>query len=106
MRYALALSLMSLALLAQAQTSNDNPKLKAALKRFPQADANGDGVLTLEEAKAFKEKADKLEPKDDRGSDIQNSYIYKTVGTKELRLFVDVPQGVLRRAWLVEEIAE
>ncbi len=45
-----------LLLFAQAQTSDDNPKLKAALARFLDADANKDGVLTREEAKAFPKK--------------------------------------------------
>lgn len=55
-------AMLCLALFAQAQTSDDNPKLKDALKRYPQADANGDGVLTLEEAKAFKGNAGKPDP--------------------------------------------
>lgn len=44
---------LGFALCAHAQTSKDNPKLQDALERFPQADANGDGVLTLEEAKGM-----------------------------------------------------
>jgi acetyl esterase len=93
MKHTLTIVLMSFALIAQAQTSNDNPKLKEGLKRFPQADANGDGVLTLEEARAFKQKADKADSTDDGGSGIKSSYIYKTMGKKELPLFVDVPKG-------------
>jgi polyhydroxybutyrate depolymerase len=42
---------------AMAQTSEANPSLREALKHHPAADANGDGVLTLEEAKAFGRKA-------------------------------------------------
>lgn len=39
---------------AQAQTSEKKPNLKDALERYPEADANGDGELTLEEAKALR----------------------------------------------------
>jgi predicted peptidase len=39
-----------------SQTSADNPRLKKALERFPEADADKDGVLTMDEAKAFKKK--------------------------------------------------
>ena len=36
-----------------AQTSENNARLKAALERFPAGDANKDGVLTVDEARAF-----------------------------------------------------
>lgn len=36
--------------------SNTNRQLKKVLERFPQADANGDGVLTLSEVKTFRQK--------------------------------------------------
>jgi ecotin len=39
---------------ASGQTSSDNPRLKAALERYPWADSDKDGILTLEEANAFK----------------------------------------------------
>ena len=42
--------------LLNAQTSTDNARLKAALEKFPTADADKDGVLTMAEAKAFKDK--------------------------------------------------
>jgi acetyl esterase len=42
---------------APIQSSQNNERLRKALKRFPAADANGDGVLTLEEARAFREKS-------------------------------------------------
>lgn len=35
------------------ETSENSERLKTALERFPQADANGDGILTLTEARAF-----------------------------------------------------
>ncbi len=38
---------------AIAQTSANNPRLKQLLQQFPQADANRDGVLTLQEAFVF-----------------------------------------------------
>lgn len=36
-----------------AQTSNDNDRLREALKQYPQADKDKDGVLTIAEAKAY-----------------------------------------------------
>ncbi len=64
MKHAIIVGLMSLSFFAQAQTSNDNAKLKEALKKFPDSDANKDGVLTLEEAKAYKKTAGKPDVKD------------------------------------------
>ena len=81
---------IGLTVFAQAQTSKDNPRLKNALERFPQADANSDGVLTMEEAKAFKKERQADAPEQADGS---TSHIYKTVGTYELKLFVDSPKG-------------
>lgn len=42
-----------LASAAAAQTSQDDPRLREGLKRYPEADTDRDGVLTLEEARAF-----------------------------------------------------
>ena len=39
-----------------APTSENNDRLRKALERFPEADANKDGVLTLQEATAFRGK--------------------------------------------------
>jgi poly(3-hydroxybutyrate) depolymerase len=39
-----------------SQTSDDNPRLTKALERFPAADTDKDGVLTMAEARAFKKK--------------------------------------------------
>lgn len=50
------LLLLSTALSVNAQTSENNVRLKKALERFPQADKNKDGILTAEEARLFKEK--------------------------------------------------
>ena len=43
-----------------ARSSENDEQLKAALARFPQADADKDGVLTAEEAKAFRPKLEQL----------------------------------------------
>ena len=37
------------------KTSENTPQLKEVLKKFPQADKNNDGILTIKEAKEFKE---------------------------------------------------
>jgi acetyl esterase/lipase len=41
-----------LSLSLQAQTSEDNSRLRKVLELFPEADANRDGILTMEEARA------------------------------------------------------
>jgi len=51
-RLILFISLLSFSVLA-AQTSENNVRLKAALAKHPDADANGDGILTMEEGKAY-----------------------------------------------------
>ena len=38
---------------ANAQTSATNRRLREALERYPEADADGDGILTTEEGRAF-----------------------------------------------------
>ena len=43
-------------------TSDNNPQLKKLLERVPKADADGDGILTAQEAKAFRQ----LQPPKDR----------------------------------------
>lgn len=94
MKYLITAILLTLAISAHGQTSDDNPRLKEALKQHPQADANGDGVLTLDEAKAYKEKADKP-GKDEAGGGkgLGSVYTYKTVDEDKLQLYVDVPKG-------------
>ena len=78
-----------------AQTSTDNPRLKKALERFPEADSNKDGVLTMEEANAFKTKRGKTEEAAPQGAVPQGAvrHVYKTVGTTELALFVYAPEN-------------
>jgi len=41
---------------APAVTSKDNPKLRQALKKYPAADLNGDGILTIQEAAKYRKK--------------------------------------------------
>lgn len=79
----------------QAQTSENNVRLKDALKRYPEADANKDGVLTKEEGLAYKTQleADKPSATIANEGEIKSTYVYKTVGNHELKLFVDAPKG-------------
>src|SRR6478609_714510 len=37
----------------EGQTSANNDRLKQALQQYPAADANNDGILTMQEARAF-----------------------------------------------------
>lgn len=75
------------------ETSQNSQRLKDALKRFPQSDANGDGVLTLEEATAFKKKAEAPDGKEDDKDKTVSKHIYKTVGGEPLALYVWKPEG-------------
>lgn len=97
MKAAFIIISISLGLFAKAQTSIDTPKLKEALERFPQADTNGDGVLTMDEAKAFrkKKKGEGATTESIQHQTIGNttSHIYKTVGKYKLELFVDSPDN-------------
>lgn len=52
--------------LASAQTSKQQQQLAKWLERFPDADADGNGVLTLKEAAAYRRQRPKLEPPADR----------------------------------------
>ena len=47
---------------AERDAATLTQKLDAMLHRAPEADANQDGVLTMEEARAFKQKSAKPEP--------------------------------------------
>src|SRR5262245_19621329 len=56
--FAWLLSILAAWNLAAAEDKpQTNERLKELLKRFPNADANKDGVLTFQEAQAYKEKA-------------------------------------------------
>jgi hypothetical protein len=61
LRLVLPLVLVSLlpAARGQEQTSENNDRLRQGLKQFPEADTNKDGILTLEEGRAFLAKARK-----------------------------------------------
>ncbi len=88
----IAFMILGIAAVGQAQTSKDTPKLLDALERFPQADTNGDKVLTMEEAQAFKnEKMANADKKSGGAGSI--SHVYKTVENNKLELFVDAPKG-------------
>ncbi|MEW6360406.1 MAG: alpha/beta hydrolase [Planctomycetota bacterium] len=50
----LLIAIFSTAAPAQEKTSANDPRLEKWLKRFPDADANGDGVLTAQEAIAYR----------------------------------------------------
>jgi acetyl esterase len=93
MKTQFAIISLGFTLFAQAQTSKDTPKLKEALERSPQADANSDGVLTMDEAMAFTNEKKAAAPDQMSGDGIRSSYIYKTIGKLELLLFVDTPEG-------------
>ena len=47
---------LATALSSAAVTSENNQRLAGVLNKFPQSDANGDGILTADEARAFKAK--------------------------------------------------
>jgi acetyl esterase/lipase len=78
--------------ISPGQTSVDEPRLKTALERYPDADSNKDGILTLAEAKAFKDKRVKGRGNDDgMAPEGGERHIYKKVGTTELPLYVYSP---------------
>ena len=51
-----ACSILMLGLAGGACANPSKEQLASWLKQFPQADANGDGVLTVEEAKAYRDR--------------------------------------------------
>lgn len=82
-----------------AATSEDTPKLKKALELYPAADADKDGILTLEEATAFRDKelAGKPKAKNVAAATAPEGgerIIYKKVGDVELALYVFKPEGL------------
>ena len=88
---------LALALSSHAQTSDANDRLKWALKRFPEADTNKDGVLTKAEATKFKEqhigKRDRGEATSAKAPEGGEVHVYKTVGDVKLPLYVYQPDG-------------
>ncbi|QTN33863.1 alpha/beta hydrolase [Akkermansiaceae bacterium] len=83
--------------LGAQQTSENNARLQQALVKFPDADANKDGVLTLEEAKTFKARmgSGKEAPGAEEGKADAGGRVvpYKTVGKKKLSLHIYEPEG-------------
>jgi acetyl esterase/lipase len=78
--------------ISPGQTSADNPRLKSALERYPEADSDQNGILTLVEAKAFKDKHAKAKGKDKEMVPHGGvRHAYKKVGDSELPLYVYAP---------------
>ncbi len=87
-------------LVLQAQTSEDNNRLKKALERHPEADTNKDGVLTMDEARAFMKKNPDIKRRQggEKAAGAQapeggERHVYKKVGEVELPLYVYKPEG-------------
>ncbi|MCA9069095.1 MAG: alpha/beta hydrolase [Planctomycetaceae bacterium] len=92
---AFVLGLLSQVECAQAQTSKDSARLKKLLERYPEADTNKDGELTVKEANAFvkqnavnRRQQGGTPAKAPEGGEI---HIYKKVGEIELPLYVFKP---------------
>ena len=111
-----ALAFMPVVLPAEDITSENNPRLKKALKEYPDADTNNDGVLTVTEARAYEAKiknGEFQEPeiknhqqaqagqlKGFRGvlytpapGVTQKTEVYKTTGGIDLKMHLHFPQG-------------
>lgn len=93
-----AVLILALGIPLVAQTSEDNPKLKKALANHPEADADKDGILTMAEAKAFRDA--KSGGKDKAGKaggatapEGGERKVYKVVGDVKLPLYVFSPEG-------------
>lgn len=93
MKIPTVIALIALAFSAQAQTSDNKPRLKDALKRFPEADTNKDGVLTIDETKAFKNKAAAPGNENEGEEAGASKHIYKKAGGQSLSLYVWTPEG-------------
>lgn len=68
-----------------AESSETNSKLKQALNKYPAADANRDGVLTMDEAKAYrvKMKAKSSQKKNNRSQGLAPHHIDVAYGKEE-----------------------
>jgi acetyl esterase len=85
---------LSIGSLALAETSADSQRLKSALERYPAADTNRDGILTMDEAKAFRDKNPKeIGKSDGLVPEGGARHVYKKVGTTELPLYVYSPKN-------------
>lgn len=81
-------------LFLHAQTSETVPKLADVLKRYPKADTDKDGILTLAEAIAYRDKhLGKKSGSPALAPEGGTRHIYKTVGGTELPLYVFPPEG-------------
>jgi acetyl esterase len=80
---------------ACAQLPEYGNRLAKALERYPAADANHDGVLTVDEAKVYKKKlmSQKGEGKEVSAPKGGERHIYKKAGEAELPLYVFKPKG-------------
>ncbi len=82
-----------------AQTSENSPRLKQGLTRYPDADTNKDGVLTVAEAQAYLAKNPEVRQKLGNGGGQAQTpiggekHVYKKVGKVELSLYVFAPAG-------------
>lgn len=112
-----ALAFMPVVLPAAEITSENNPRLKKALKQYPDADTNHDGVLTVTEARAYEAKirrgdeiqepevqhhqqAEAGQLKGFRGvlytpapGVTQKTEVYKTIGGIDLKMHLHFPEG-------------
>ncbi|MEO0452716.1 MAG: alpha/beta hydrolase [Verrucomicrobiota bacterium] len=116
-----ALALISAGLQANEPSSENNPRLKKALKKYPDADTNNDGILTVTEARAYEAKMSggETDEPENQEPEVQNdqeakpgqrrgfrgtlytpapgvtqkSEVYKTVDGLELAMHLHFPQG-------------
>ncbi len=111
-----ALAFIPAVLSAQDVSSENNQRLKKAFKKYPEADADKDGVLTLTEARAYEAKMKKggtQEPETQNKQQAkpgqvagyrgvlytpapgvtQETEVYKTVGGFDLKMHLHFPQG-------------
>lgn len=82
-----------------AQTSENSARLKQGLNRYPEADTNKDGILTLAEAQVYLKKNPEIrQGLGDSQAQAQApkggvKHVYKKVGSVELSLYVFAPAG-------------
>lgn len=89
-----AILILGLAVGSIAAAAGPDEQLAKMLKRFPQADANGDGKLTLDEARAFRRKRSDAQPR--QAPDRQRFALEKLLKVYEARTFKDVPYRLMK----------
>ena len=106
----LGVGLLFCGLFAQAQelTSENDPRLRRGLEKFPEADVNGDGVLTETEAEAFQSaRRDKKKPTQKRSTKKRNPsrcpVPAQAAGSYEARRWSD-SKGQGLRYWLLQPV--